>query len=213
MVEKYGYKSSFERVDVQDKVKETFKEKYGTNNPFSNKKIQEKIRETNMKRYGVPYTCVFNLIRTVSKANLDFQEFLKGNGIESELEFVINNMSYDLHVLNTNILIEINPTYTHNSTRSYRIGKKVKEPKSKDYHFNKTKNAIDNGFQIINVFEWDKIDEILNMIKENNSPKYKLKIRKNFYNKKTKDRIIDLDEELDDQELIDKDYVIIYDVI
>lgn len=199
--------------EIQNKRKKTCLEKYGVDHPLKSKEIQNEIQKTCLKRYGVPYKCMLNHIEMISKTNKEFSKRLKENNIETEFEFKIKNRSYDLHILDTNILIEINPTYTHNSTKSYRIGKKVHKPKTNKYHYNKTKLAIDNNYQIINIFDWDNWDKAIEDIKNNNLPNYKLKIRKNFYNRKTRDRIIDLEQKLDEQDLINKGYVIIYDVI
>ena len=156
---------------------------------------------------------MLNHIEMISKTNKEFKKLLDKNNIISEFEFKIDKKSYDLHILNTNILIEINPTYTHNSTKSYKVGKGIHKPRSKSYHLNKTKLAIENNYQIINIFDWDDWDDVIKVIKENKFPKYKLKSRKNFYNRKTKDRIIDLDEKLNEKRLLEKGYLVIYDVI
>lgn len=211
-LKKYGgHPNSTEKV--QDKRKKTCIERYGVDHPLKTEKVQKEIQKTCMKKYGVPYKCMLNHIEMISKTNKEFSKKLKENNIISNFEFKIKNKSYDLHILDTNILIEINPTYTHNSTKSYRIGKSVHKPRSKVYHYNKTKLAIENGYQIINIFDWDNWDDIIDMIKENNLPTYQLINRKNYYNRKTKDRIIDLEEKLNEQELIARDYVVIYDVI
>lgn len=200
--------------EVKEKIKNTLKRKYGVTNPGQIPEVRDKVRETCLKRYGVPHTCILNNIKSnysiISKVNKKFSEKLKENNIESEFEFYINNLSYDLHILDTDILIEINPTYTHNSTNG-TIWKS--DPIRPDYHLNKTKHAIKSNYRLINVFEWDNWDEVIENIKNNKLPKYELKIRKNFYNRKTKDRIIDLEQSLNEQDLISKGYVVIYDVI
>lgn len=198
---------------VQEKRKKTCIKRYGVDHPLKTEEVQKEIQKTCIERYGVPYKCMLNHIEMISKTNKEFSKKLEENKINSEFEFKIKNRSYDLHILNTNILIEINPTYTHNSTKSYRIGKGVHKARSNKYHYNKTKLALDNGYQIINIFDWDDWDEVIENIKNNKLPKYELKIRKNFYNRKTKDRIIDLDQSLNEQDLISKSYVVIYDVI
>lgn len=201
------------RKEAQEKRKKTCLERYGVDHPLKTKRVQEEIQKTCLEKYGVPYKCMLNHIEMISKTNKLLSEKLKENNINTEFEFKIKNRSYDLHILNTNILIEINPTYTHNSTKSYRIGKRVHKPRTDKYHYNKTKLAIENNYQLINIFDWDDWDEVIENIKNNRLPKYELKIRKNFYNRKTKDKIIDLEQKLDEQSLINKGYVVIYDVI
>jgi hypothetical protein len=82
------------------------------------------------------------------------------------MEFSIGNFSYDLKI--ENVLIEINPTFSHNSTYSYgyvRGYTTENNPKSSDYHFNKWKLAKDNGYTLISIY--DDMDErkILNVIR------------------------------------------------
>ena len=98
--------------------------KYG-NRGFNN---TDKIHQTVLDKYGVDWYVNTDKCRnsnhspcTISKINKKFASLLFKEGIETEFEFWIDKYSYDLHILNTNILIEINPTYTHNSTRGVRF--------------------------------------------------------------------------------------------
>lgn len=194
-----------------DKTLKTIKERYGVNNISQIDFVKDKVMNTCMKRYGVSYSCLINVSKSngpISSINKKFSKLLENNKINYEFEYNINKYSYDIHILNTNILIELNPTYTHNSSINNRYGKCLNE----FYHYNKTKFAIDNGYQIINIFDWTNWNDVILMIKNNNIPKYKLINRKNFYNIKTKDRIIG-DNTKDEEKLINKGYVIIYDVI
>jgi hypothetical protein len=93
--------------------------KYG-NDSFNN---IDKIHQTVLDRYGVDWYVEADNCRqsnhsphTISKINRKFADLLHREGIETEFEFWLDNYSYDLHILNSNILIELNPTYTHNST-------------------------------------------------------------------------------------------------
>ena len=45
--------------------------------------------------------------------NLKFKELLDSLNIECELEYRIENRFYDIHIKNTKLLIEIDPTWTH----------------------------------------------------------------------------------------------------
>ena len=196
-----------------EKAKQTFIKKYGVINPGQIPEVRRKVEKTCLEKYGVPYTCILNNLKStktiISNINKKFSEFLNKNDLPNELEYKLKYKSYDIHILNTNILIEINPTYTHNSSNDTIWNKKL----NKSYHLNKTKLAIENNYQIINIFDWDDWDDVIKVIKENKFPKYKLKSRKNFYNRKTKDRIIDLDEKLNEKRLLEKGYLVIYDVI
>lgn len=189
MLKRYGVDNGFK---LTDKIKETKKIKYNKetyNNKAKQRETmikkygdsihQEKAKETNLEKYGVEYACLTdNCINsnghTISKINKEISKLLEDNNIHNEFEYRIKNKSYDLHILNTNILIEINPSYTHNSTVGARFSKFEKEPLAKDYHFNKTILARDNNYRCIHIWDWDDIDKIVAMLK----PKERLFARK-----------------------------------
>ena len=162
---RYGTISGFN----SKKTLSTMTKRYGVRYTVHNKELFDKMKRTNLERYGVEYACLTdNCINnngyTVSKTNLRFQKYLLDNGIQSELEFRIKNQSFDLHIKNSNILIEINPTYTHNSTKAPHFSKNAK-PTPQDYHYNKCRFAIDNGYELISIFEWMNLDKVLDIIK------------------------------------------------
>lgn len=165
MKERYGVECGYNIPEVQEKIKS----RYGGMGS-SSKIILERIKETNLDKYGVPYYCMKEECYgkngfTISKINLKFAKILDENNIKYEKEFKINQKSYDFHILNSNILIEINPTYTHNSTKSTWFGGYSKNPLDKNYHINKTKLATDNGYRCIHVWDWDDLDKIIKLLK------------------------------------------------
>ena len=91
-------------------------------------------------------------------------ETLKELDIDNEFEFRINSRYYDIHILNTNILIEIDPAFTHNST--FNIWDK--DLLDKNYHLNKTKLAEENNYRCIHIFDWDDKEKIINILKSKN---------------------------------------------
>lgn len=124
--------------------------------------IWSKRIPTCMEKYGVPYACMTPSARKYSsdsKPNLAFAKLLEENGIEYEREFPIDRKSYDFKV--GNILIEINPTATHNSTMNIFD----RDPLPFDYHYNKSKLAFDNGYRCIHIFDWDNLDLIIQQLK------------------------------------------------
>lgn len=175
LFDKYGVTSPA----LLQKSKDTLYNNYKVTSPMKSDKIKNRVVKTNLDRYGVPW---FNLTesfiksngKTISKINIKVSESLKDNGINNEFEFIIDTKSYDLHILDTNILIEINPSYTHNSTIGPKFSKHIKDPLLYNYHFNKTKLASDNGYRCIHIWDWDDIDKIINMLK----PKQKMYARK-----------------------------------
>lgn len=169
------------------KIKETYKktclDKYGISNTSKLNSVKQKIIQTNLERYNVPYYCQTERCRSalggnssLSKPNLLFQEYLINNNIIFSTEFSIDTFSYDFKV--DNILIEINPWITHNSTFS-----PFGNPKEKDYHFKKSNIAKENNYRCIHVWDWDDIDKIL----------FLLKNQEIIYARKCEIREIDLD--------------------
>ena len=101
----------------------------------------------------------------ISKVNKEFSKQLKENNIRNKLEKSVKNYSYDIEILNSNILLELNPTYTHNSTHGSEFRGHKKKPLEATYHFNKTIVAKENGYQCIHIWDWDNCDKIINILK------------------------------------------------
>lgn len=136
-----------------------------------------KVTKTNLERHGIRFTCLLPECQEkqgtiISKVNLAFAELLKENNIKYKQEFELGNgcYSYDFYVDAENLkyLIEINPTFTHTC-----VDTGVYSARTKDYHINKTKFAVDSGFNCINVWQWDDWNKVINVIKN----KYRLYAR------------------------------------
>lgn len=148
MVERYGCRCFSQNKELLEKSKSTWIKNHngiGVTSP----EIREKFNQTMSKLYGDS--------DWISGPNKEFFNKLKDLSINLEIEYPIQNRSYDFKI--DNILIEVNPFVTHNSTWC-----PFGEPKSIDYHFNKTKLAIDNKFRIINIWDWDDTDKIINSL-------------------------------------------------
>lgn len=134
--------------------------KYGVSNPNKLDWVRKKIEETNLNNIGVPYHCMLPENRphgSDSTVNIEFANLLTSRGIDYEREYIIENRIYDFKV--GDILLEINPTATHNSTWGiYGKGLPV------EYHFTKTNLAISHGFRCIHVWDWDDVDKVINLI-------------------------------------------------
>lgn len=154
--------------EEKQKTKQLVKEKWLSKSKIDKDIILEKRKQTNQNKYGVPWSCMREECRSqsgsISKINQHFANILSTNNIDFEQEFVLENYSYDFKV--NDILIEIDPSYTHNSTISaiFSNSKSKKEPLSKFYHQNKSKVAEKAGFRCIHIFDWDNIDKIINIL-------------------------------------------------
>lgn len=147
----YGVDHFMKVPEIVNKLKEKNQAKYGRDWYMGSDRFKEQAKEWCLNTYGVEYNCQRKDIRDKSKAksklNTQWKEYLE---LEEE-EFSIKNYSYDFK--KDNILIEINPTITHNSTMSI-----FKDDKPKDclYHQNKSKLAKENGYRCIHVWDWDE---------------------------------------------------------
>lgn len=138
--------------EVLQKRIESYIAHLGVDHPMRCDAVKHKCAATlnaNLKsagRYG----------RAVSSFNRKFAEHFIRYGIPIEYEFPLGRYRYDLHVVDTNVLIEIDPTVTHNSYKD-PWGSCV----APEYHHNKSQYAYDNGYVCIHVFDWDDIIELI----------------------------------------------------
>lgn len=102
--------------------------------------------------------------KTISNINKQIYEELLNQGCKCQLEYRIENTSYDIFI-EPNILLEIDPTYTHNSTEGPYMGGKHIEPKDKWYHYDKTELATKHGFRCIHLFDFDNKDQIIKSLR------------------------------------------------
>ena len=178
-IKKYGSISPFGDKTIIDKSKQTKLERYGCENYVNIKKANEtklkkygllqnveKIHNTCMNKYNVEWPCqlpqCINKSNSISKVNQNFANLLEKNNIFFEQEFVLEDKKFDFKI--ENILIEINPTYTHNSTIGCGFNGHYNKALDKNYHINKSKLAQENGYFCIHVFDWDDWDKIINLL-------------------------------------------------
>lgn len=162
---KYGVANQGERPEVHKKMEDTMEERYGVRYARYIPEIEDKVKQTCMERYGVPYYIQTedanrdNVYR-ISQLNRDFSQFLQNNGVETSFEKYIGGRFYDIFLESRNIVIEIDPTYTHNSHGNHWS----KEGLPSDYH--KCKSAVANkeGYRCIHVYDWDSWDAILHLV-------------------------------------------------
>lgn len=142
------------------KAEQTMLEKFGKKHYTQTQEYIEKAIKTNQEKYNVDFACQLPQCRisgsNKSGPNLLFANLLDHYNIEYSTEFAIDKKSFDFKI--NNILIEINPTSTHNST--YTPFKR-KELLDKNYHYEKTKLATDNGYRCINIWDWDDKEKIV----------------------------------------------------
>ena len=168
-LERYGVKYPIQLEYFKEKIKKTNLEKYGVEYISQYKpnrlKATQKMEQTNLERYGVSWAVFTENCKNVmpsakSKPNLHWEQLLNDNNIVFIREFSIGHKSYDFKI--DNILLEINPSATHNST----WGIKGKSPIDKNYHKDKNQLAKDNDYQCICVWDWDDEQKVINLLKK-----------------------------------------------
>lgn len=190
--EKYSVKeSSLENPNIRAKASKTLKLKYGVDNIMKSSKYKKKMVGTMLERYNVVSGFLTeNAINshkcgTISKINRQFAEFIKPYvKTNITMEKSIVKYIYDLQI--NNILIDINPTVSHNVYISYpyRLGlEKENKVVPKDYHLQRTLNAKENGYKLISVFDWDDWNKI----------KYILQDKETLYARKLDIKEVDKD--------------------
>lgn len=190
MKEKYGVEYGYKSKIIRNKINESIKEKYGVDNIMHSSKYQRKVKQTMFDKYKVtsgfltPNAIKSHKQGTISKINKKCAEELKQiTNKQIKLEKPIFKYIYDIQ-LGENILIDINPTISHNVYISYPyLLKVVKDniPVSKEYHLDRLKIAIENGYDLISVFDWDDWNKI----------KYLLQDKKPLYARKLEVKEVD----------------------
>ena len=192
LIEKYGVENPGQSEEIRQKVKQTSLQRYGVENPMMNDNVKAKLKQTNLRRYGSECVLASNIIHQrvadknnknlgvqypfqskdiqdkihrISKINQAFAKLLEENSIPYEIEYSLENYSYDFRVnLNERLtLIEIDPSITHNSL--FSVFDKNSNGLDKGYHLRKSQFAEKLGFHCIHVFDWDKWNRIIDVIK------------------------------------------------
>lgn len=164
----YGVDNPMKCREIVNRLKENNLKKYGVSSTSQIPEVKEKSRTTCMKKYGVEWPCLTDNARNengklVSNVNRLFFNALDEHGINSELEFRLDNRSFDVRLTDSNVLVELNPTVSHNSYINVYSGKVIEHP-DVQYHLNKTKLAQSHGYRCIHVWDWDDWNRIINLM-------------------------------------------------
>lgn len=95
--------------------------------------------------------------RYVTKPAIAFAKHFELMNIPIEYEFPIKGYRFDIHIVGTNVLIEIDPTVTHNTYQN-----PWNTAPDKFYHHRKSQAALDAGFICIHVYDWINIITVIN---------------------------------------------------
>lgn len=190
-LERYGVKNVMHVPEFVGKIASTMLDRYGVNCAMRVPKFRQKYVSTMNELYGVPYYVMTDdyLVNShfrISTANKQLGQMLTDNQIAVEYEFKLDDKQYDIHILGSNILIEVDPSYTHNVIGNHWMKTGIAE----DYHKIKSAVAIAHGYRCIHVFDWDDLISIVKMF----CPKHSIAARKcklAEVDKLTADRFLD----------------------
>lgn len=168
---RYGVRRPAQSSEIVDRIKATNISRYGCSTANQLEEVKNKTRQTNLERYGVEWTCLRPEARIGSNDSIPnkyFANLLDKYSIEYEREFPLKSFSYDFRV--GNILIEIDPTVTHNTVWS-PFGNHESRIVEK-YHLDKSKVAEENGYRCIHIFDWNDCEIIVKQILLNRDKVY-----------------------------------------
>lgn len=147
---------------VMSKIDHTFIKRYGVKRAMCFPEFRYKYEQTMIDRYGVPYGCMLDSCNSGrnSKVNDSFAELLDSHGIKYQKEFRLDEKFFDFMISDQNTLVEIDPTYTHNTIGNHWNTSGL----DSKYHRGKTYIARRHGYRCIHVFDWDDKDKIVDSL-------------------------------------------------
>lgn len=210
--------------DWKQKVIATNMAHRGTAYPMQSEACKLKSQQTSFKNWGVSHPMKCAAVKQkvaqaaienwrsreggwncISLPNRRFAYHFKLAGIPFEYEFALGGFRYDIHVCNTNVLIEINPTATHNIKQH-----PWNDPPDATYHQRKSKCAYDNGYVCIHIFDWtDVVDIVLGLEYSSYFSISEHTPQCHWYNSDTHDHICE--SSIDNDSLLSSGYLPVYD--
>lgn len=179
LLERYGVDNLASIPEVRDKIRSTTLKNHGVTAGVSTKKsirnahtkdAQMKREQTTYDHYGVKSylmtrECRLLQRKVITKPNIKVHDLLLEKGIDTSYEKKVEDKFYDLNFKDT--LIEINPSISHNSDFTYGdlIGtSKNSNNRDINSHYDRYKIAIDNGYNLVSIFDWFNISNTIEFI-------------------------------------------------
>ncbi len=190
-LERYGVEYPAQREEVKKKISETNLARYGVTVPFQAESVKAKSKLTNLEKRGFQYPSQSPLVMEkiqksyrdavaagdiiltgrISKFNREIAMLMEERfQIKTVLEAVSEAYSFDIGVEGTNIYVELNPSVSHNSLRSFTCLRKgcedscvAHKPTARDYHQKRAIHARAKGLRLIQIYQWEfsKIELLL----------------------------------------------------
>lgn len=188
----YGVASPMQNAGVRDKMKSTYLAKTGYDNPFNNPECMEKAKQTSLQKYGTLYPMQSDVVqqksRVTSKENwghthpmknpqvrerqlasitasmkagskpeAEVLDWVRSLGVEAKKSYLGGQKPCEIDIMcylseGKRMGIEFNGDFWHSEAHM-----------PKHYHYNKTKMAMENGVELIHIFqsEWRKSKDVI----------------------------------------------------
>lgn len=170
MLAKYGSPGRLGDPEEVKRQRQLMRDKYNVDWSSKLPNVEAKIIHTQIEKYGQ----LFGDNSKISKHNRKFAEKIKEKlGVTPIFEYQVENCAFDMYFPDQRLAIELNPTVTHNSTIPFtclRAG--CKQPCAqhkavpRDYHYNRAVTAKRNNIKLIQVYDWDNEEDIINMLSQ-----------------------------------------------
>lgn len=183
-INKWDERQNKKSISLKQYYANMSKEEYEAYHNNLVKKAEERYKKT-WCMWPVQQPEVIAAINNSSKEEKKWEDAFIKIGFDIDNQFVLWKYRYDLKIWNT--LIEVNPFPFHNST--FAPKKENAKPKHWLYHYNKTKYAIDNWYNIINIRDRTNSDEVISLLNKQTYINKEPTLHR--YNPKTKEHIID----------------------
>lgn len=166
-MQKYGTIFPQQTPTVKEKAKQTNLLRHGVIAPMMSTEIKEKASANIQLKYGVDWNCMLPQCKEkgsiISEINKSYKQELERRGIRVELEKnIMGHYAFDLYLPDQQLLIDINPTISHQSTTTIPTHFGIIQPRAKDYHITKLKIALTNSYACMMIWDWDDKIKILN---------------------------------------------------
>jgi hypothetical protein len=143
---KYGVEHPHQDPATIKKMKNTNIERYGVDSPSKLEASKQRYRDTCLKKYGVPSTLCIQDNRKFGQTQQEVGNWLNGFGFSFKSNYdILNGKEIDLYDGDANLAIEYCGLYWHNECSP--------QPRYHKYHYKKYVECLNNGIQLITIFE------------------------------------------------------------
>ena len=156
--------------EVRSRIEHSLRERYGVRSPLASPELRAKGWETFFRNIN---SGTYRPER-ISKVNRALAAELR-HALSTEVLFEkpLGGFSVDLFLPELGVLIDIHPTISHNLYRSFHcVRAGCPEPCAKhspialEYHQRRALTAWELGASLVQMYEWDSLEEIVALVRE-----------------------------------------------